>query len=175
MDRWKKILLGTGIGAGVIGLATYFTRLKRASVELEAVTKTTLHSLKQDGLTIRTDLNLKNPTGASFSIKYPFVRIIYREKIKKDGEEKNKDTVIGASHLIDKDIKIPANGEARIDGVMIKIPLASFLTLGGGLLKTLQTEKPIKVIVRTVSTIDLGWAKVPYEREDEHELKLPKS
>lgn len=158
MANWKKIVVGTGIGAGVVGLIAYFTRLKRTSVELESVASAKIHSLKLDGLTVRIDVQMKNPTSSSFKIKFPFVKVLYKEK------------VIGTSQVINKDIQIPAYGEAQIDAIMIKIPLTGILSLGAGLYKLLVNKEPAPIFVKTITTIDLGWKQVPYEKTDDNTL-----
>lgn len=159
MANWKKILVGTGIGAGVVGIIAYVSRLKRTSAELESVASAKIHSLKMDGLTVRIDVQLKNPTSSTFKIKFPFVKVLYKDK------------TIGTSKVINKDIQIPSYGEAVIEGVMIKIPITGLLSLGSGLYKLLVNKEPAPIFVKTITTIDLGWKKVPYEKTDDNTLK----
>ncbi len=159
MANWKNIVLGTGIGAGVIGLITYVTRLKRTSVELESVAKASIHSLKLDGLTIRIDVQLKNPTTSSFKIKFPFVKVLFKDK------------TIGSSQAVNKDITIPPYGEAKIDAIMIKVPFTGLLSLGSGLMNLLAKKQPAPIFVKTITTLDLGWKKMPYEKTDDLTLK----
>ncbi len=161
MANWKKIGIISGIGAGVVGLITYVTRLKRANAQLESITTAKIHSLKLDGLTIRVDVELKNPSRSSFNIKFPFVKLIYKDK------------VIGTSQVIDKDIKIPSNGEANIEAIMIKIPVTSIFSIGAGLIKLLVQKQAAVISVKTISTIDLGWKKLPYEKSDDMTLNPP--
>ncbi len=156
--NWKKIGIVTGIGAGLTGLAIYFSRLKRASAELESVATAMIHSVKLDGLTIRVDVALKNPTGSSFSLKFPFVKILYQDK------------VVGTSQVINKDIKLPAYGEAKVEAIMIHIPVTGLFSIGSGLIKLLLQKQPAPIFVKTISTIDLGWKKIPYEKTDDNTL-----
>jgi hypothetical protein len=162
MANWRKIIVGTGIGAGLVGLIAYVTRMKRTSAELESVSSAKIHSLKLDGLTLRVDVQLKNPTKGSFKLKFPFVKVLYKEK------------VIGSSQVINKDIQIPAYGEARIEAIMIKVPFTGLLSLGSGLYKALTQNEPAPITVKTITTIDLGWQQVPYEKTDDITL-TPKS
>lgn len=159
MANWKKILVGTGIGAGVVGIIAYVSRLKRTSVQLETVSSAKIHSLKMDGLTVRVDVKLKNPTSGTFKIKFPFVKVLYKEK------------TVGSSQVINKDIQIPAYGEAVIEGIMIKIPFTGLLSVGAGLYKLLVNKEPAPIFVKTISTIDLGWKTIPYESTDDITLK----
>lgn len=158
MANWKKIGIVSGIGAGVVGLITYVTRLNRAQAQLETVATAKIHSLKLDGLTIRVDVQLKNPSRSSFIIKFPFVKIVYKDK------------VIGTSQVIDKNIQIPAFGEANIESIMIKIPVTSIFSIGAGLIKLLVQKEAAVISVKTISTIDLGWKKLPYEKSDDMTL-----
>jgi hypothetical protein len=161
MANWKTIGIVSGIGAGVVGLITYVTRLKRANAQLESIATAKIHSLKLDGLTIRVDVELKNPSRSSFNIKFPFVKILYKDK------------VVGTSQVIDKDIKIPAYGEANIEAIMIKIPMTNIFSIGAGLIKLLIKKEAAVVSVKTISTIDLGWKKLPYEKSDDMTLNPP--
>lgn len=160
MANWTKIMVGTGIGAGLVGLVAYVTRLKRTSAEMESVATAKIHSLKLDGLTIRIDVQMKNPSSGSFKIKFPFVKLLYKDK------------TIGTSQVINKDIQIPAYGEARIEAIMIKIPITSLLSLGAGLYKLLMNNEPAPIFIKTITTIDLGWKKMPYEKTDDNTLRI---
>ena len=159
MTKWKNILIGGTLTAGVVSLVSYLTRLKRTSAELESVATANIHSVKLDGLTVRIDVQLKNPTSTTLKIKYPFVKVINNKK------------VIGTSKVIDKDITIPKNGEAKIAGIMINIPATGLLSLGSGLLSLLTKKQAVPIVVQTITTIDLGWKKVPYSKSDDMTLK----
>ena len=151
MANWKKIFIGTGIGAGIVAAVGYVMRLKKTSAQLETVNKISIHSVTIDGITIRIDTTLKNPTGTKLKLKYPFVKLIY------------KDSTIGTSQSINKDIVLPANGEANITGIMIKVPLGGLFSAGVGIYKQYLNKEPIPITIKTISTIDLGWKKLPYE------------
>lgn len=155
----KKILIGTGIGGGLIAGATYLFRLKRTSAELESIATVNVHKLDLKGLVLRVDVQLKNPTKTKLKIKFPFVKLIY------------KDTTIGSSQVLDKDIEIPSYGEAVAEKIMISIPLKGIFSLSAGLIKSLSTGESVKLNSKTISTIDLGWKKLPYEKMEELTLK----
>lgn len=158
MANWKRIIVGTGIGAGVIGAIAYFSRLNRTNTELETVATAKLHSLKLDGLIVRIDVNIKNPTSGTFKIKFPFVKLLYKDK------------TIGSSQVVNKDITIPEYGEAVVEAIMVKIPVTGLLSLGGGLFSLLSKNQAVTISVKTITTIDLGWKKVPYEKTDNSTL-----
>ncbi|MBK7665865.1 MAG: hypothetical protein IPJ32_00120 [Sphingobacteriaceae bacterium] len=154
METWKKITVGTIIGGGLIGGTVYLLRLNKMNAELETVPMVKIHKLDFSGLTLRVDVQLKNPTRTPFKIKFPFIKLVY------------KGTTVGSSQVLDKDIQIPAFGEAIIDKMMIKVPLMNIFSLSGGLIKAIQNKEPVKLEVKTLTTIDIGWKKVPYTKAD---------
>lgn len=159
MNTLAKIAIGAVVTGGVYAGYKYFSGLQKTSAELQTVSTMKIHKLGLDGLTIRVDVTLKNPTANSLKIKYPFVKLHY------------KDTLIGSSQVIDKDIQIPANGEAHVDQMMINIPIMGIFSVASGLITSLTTKQPVKVSCKTLSTIDLGWKKIPYEKDQEQTLK----
>lgn len=155
----KKILIGAGIGGGLIAGATYLLRLKRTSAELETVPSVMVHKIDLKGITLRVDVKLKNPTKTELKIKFPFVKLIY------------KDSTIGSSEVINKDITIPSFGEAMASNIMIQVPLFGIFSLGSGLIKAYQSGESVKMNVKTGSTIDLGVKTIPYEKTEEITIK----
>ena len=87
-------------------------------------------------------------------IKFPFIKLVY------------KGTTVGSSQVVDKDIQIPAFGEAIIEKMMVKVPLMNIFSLSGGLIKAIQNKEAVKLDVKTLTNIDLGWKKVPYTKAD---------
>lgn len=163
METWKKITLGTVIGGAIIGGTVYVIRLNSMSAELETVAMVKIHKLDLTGLTLRVDVQLKNPTRTPFKIKFPFIKLVY------------KSTTIGSSQVIDKDISIPAFGEAVINQIMIRIPLMSIFSFSGGLIQAVQNKEAVKLDVNTLTIIDLGWKKMPYSKSDTITLSQPKA
>jgi hypothetical protein len=154
METWKKITVGTLVSGAVIGTTVYVLRLTKMNAELETIPMVKIHKLDFSGLTLRVDVQLKNPTRTPFKIKFPFIKLVY------------KGTTVGSSQVLDKDIQIPAFGEAVINQIMIKVPLMNIFSLSGGLIRALQNKEGVKLDVKTLSTIDLGWKKVPYSKVD---------
>ena len=159
MSIATKILTTSVIGVGAIAGWTYVKNLKKAQAELEVVPKASIHQLSWDGLIIRLDVLLKNPTKGSFSIKFPFVKLLYKE------------TVIGSSEAIDKEIRIPAFGQAMIDKVLVQIPMTNVFSTVFTLVKTLIGGDSATLAIRTLTTINLGIIKLPYENKQEVQLK----
>jgi len=151
MNLGGKILIGAGLLAGI----AYVFRLRRTSAELETVVRAKLHQISLSGLTIRVDVTLKNPTSGSLNIKFPFVKLLY------------KGSTIGSSQATNQDIKIPAYGEAVIDGVFIQVPTLGLLSIGADIIKAVGgSPDGISVGVKTLTNIDLGWKTIPYEKLD---------
>lgn len=159
MGAGTKILVGTAVGAGAIAGISYLMNIKRAQASLEVKPQAFIHKVNWDGLTIRVNALLKNPTGASFRIKFPYIRIDH------------KDTLIGSSQVINKDIKIPAYGEAFIKDIMIVIPVLSFFSVIYDLIKELMAKQPMSLFVTTVTTIDLGFSRLPFNDRKEVVIK----
>lgn len=161
MEGWKKV----AIGASVVATAGYLLSLRRAKAEIETIATGKIHKVDLNGnLTIRVDVQVKNPTKTALKIKFPFIKVYYLK------EDKTR-TLMGTSQSVNQDIDLPAFGEAKIEMVMITITGGGFLATGSEIINALLTGKPIKAIVKTISTIDLGWKKLPYEKEDEMVLK----
>lgn len=159
MSTASKIITGTVIGAGVIAGIKYFSGLMRAQVQLQIIPTIHLHSINLQGLVVRVDALLKNPSNASFKIKYPFIQIMH------------KDTLIGSSQAINKDIHIPAYGQVLIKDMMVDIPSLNFLSLITDLILSLNNNEPVLLNVGVITTIKLGWTEMAYEHRQDLTLK----
>lgn len=159
MSLFTKILAGTVIGAGAVAGWSYVKNLKKAQAELQIIPKVSLHQLSWDGLTIKIDVLLKNPTKGSFSVKFPFVTLLYKE------------ATIGSSQAINKEIKIPQFGEVLIDKIMVQIPMDSVFSVVFTLIKALFNKEAVTLTVRTLTHINLGWVVLPYENKQEVQIK----
>ncbi len=158
MASIKKILLGLGIGGGVVAGGAYLWRLNKTSVNLEVIPTVKLHKLDLQGLVLRVDVTLKNPTRTSLKLKFPFIKLLI------------KGSSIGSSQAVNQDIALPAFGEAKFEAIMIRISMFSLLSTAKGLLQAVQQGAAFKIGVTTMTTIDLGIKKVPYEKTDDVQL-----
>lgn len=159
MASVNKIIMGTAIGAGVVAVVSYIARMRRASVQLEVIPNANIHSISLTGLTIRIDAVLKNPTAASFKVKFPYIRMLH------------KDSVLGTSQVVNKDIDITSYGQAVIDSIMVQVPITNFFSVAYDIIKALLNKESVTLTVQTITTIDLGWSKIPYEDKKEITLK----
>ena len=159
MSATNKIIAGTVIGAGVIAAIAYFKNINRAQAQLQIVPNASIYQLSLEGLTIKVDALLKNPTGASFKLKYPFIELTH------------KNVLVGSSQVINKDIKIPAYGQVLIQDMMVKIPVLSFFSVVYDMVKALHNKQSIVFTVAIITTVDLGWTQVAYEHKQDLTLK----
>jgi hypothetical protein len=160
MSLANKILATTIVGGGLIAGYSYYLKMQRTQAELEVIPDAKIYQVNWDGITIRIDLLMKNPTKGSFSIKFPFVKLTY------------KDNVVGSSQVVNKDIKIPAFGEAKIEKILVNIPILSIFSVSSSILKAVQKNEPLTIKATLVTTIDLGLVKIPFE--ESHEVTLKK-
>ncbi|MBL7933151.1 MAG: hypothetical protein JNL60_14690 [Bacteroidia bacterium] len=162
MGTGKKILIGTGIVATIGGIAwtiNYLMGKKKVGDKLDTITTAMVHSVKLNGLTLRIDVILKNPTEGTLTIKQPYVKVLFENK------------VIGTSQLQDKVIEIAKYGAKPIDPIYLTIPATGLLTLGDGLFKVLLKKQPAKITTITTTSIKIGNSFVNYEKPDVITLK----
>jgi hypothetical protein len=154
-----KIITGVLIGTGAVMGYAYYKRLKKMQVELEIIPKANLQRLSGDGLTIRVDVLMKNPTKGSFKIKFPFVKLIY------------SGSTIGSSQVMNKEITIPAYGEVMIDQILITLPVINIFSLGYSVVKALQKKEPVQLQLKVMTVIDIGIKEFPYESTSDIVIK----
>jgi hypothetical protein len=159
----EKIIAGTVVGAGAVAGVMYLMNVKRAQVQLQVTPKANIHKVSLEGLTIRVDALIKNPTGASFKIKYPFIEITH------------KGVLAGSSQVVNKNIKIPAYGEVMIQDIMVNISVLSFFSVMYDVVKALLNNKAIVFTVGVITTIDLGVTQLPFEYRKDLALKHEKN
>jgi hypothetical protein len=155
-----KVIAGTLIGAGIYAGYSYYVKMKKTQAELEVVPQASIDSVNLNGITIRLDLLLKNPTKGSFKMKFPFIKIKY------------KDTLVGSSQVVDKDITIRAFGQVKIDKILVNIPMMSIFSISMTLLKAIKEKQDVTVTATFITTINLGWTTLPFE--ESHEVTLKK-
>ena len=156
MTDWKKIGWITGISAGSLTGLFFLSRtvfnkvvslqeLQKLSDKLQSIPSAMIHKFDLSGLTIRIDVKIKNPTANGFKMRYPFIDVVFDSK------------PIGSSQANDKVISIPPNGEVKITGIMLNFSLLGMLSVVGGLIKSIESGKEVKLNVTTTSSIDPLW------------------
>jgi len=146
----KYILLGAGALATLYG-ASYLLKLNRFSQELETVTKASIHKVSMQGIDIKIDVTLKNPSGGSVKVKQPFVKMIY-----------NKSTIV-SSQMENVNIEVPKFSEVKMKPIDINIGFMTLATKVPALLKEYRDTGQINLVVETITTIN---DKLPYKKVD---------
>lgn len=165
MEVWKKITAGTMVGGVIIGGVIFIPKLiklKNAAPELDVIPTAKIHKLDFTGITIRIDVQLKNPTSAAFKMKYPYIRLSY------------KGSVIGTSQSVNKDIGMPGFGEANINQIMMSVPLMSVFSMAGALLKAIQNNQEVQIEITTLTQIDPYWQYEEEKKEWKRMINLGK-
>lgn len=150
MANSKWIWLGAGGLALAMGIP-YLINLNRLSVELETVTKVSIYKVKLDGVELKIDVILKNPTNGSITIKYPFVKMMSEGK------------VFATSEVNDQDINLKEFSQTVLPAIFIKLSWINLATTLPSLLKKLRNNEPVNIQVKTITTIN---GRIPYSKED---------
>lgn len=150
MITTKHILFGAGAVAALFG-ASYLLKLNRLTNELESVTKVSIHKVSLDGIDLRIDVTLKNPSGGTVKVKHPFVKVIYGTN------------TIASSQVKDVNITIPKFSEVNLEPVMINIGFLKLATTVPDLLKEYRNTGRLSIMVKTITTIN---DSLPYTKTD---------
>jgi hypothetical protein len=166
MEMWQKITAGALMGGVVIGGVIFIPKLvqlNNAAPELDVIPKAMIHKFDpMSGLTIRIDVQLKNPTPAAFKMKYPYVRVTAG------------DSLLGTSQSVNKDIGMPGYGEANITSIMLQIPMLKLLSLAGTFLKAISANQEVKINIATLTHIDPYWKYDEDKKTWKHMVSLGK-
>lgn len=145
MIKGTYLLLGAGAVGLVVG-GSYLYNLNRLSSELEVVTKAIIHKVTLGGIILRVDVTLKNPTGGSIKVKYPFVKMLYNG------------STFASSEVKDTDYEIPKFGEKVLEPIFINLSFFSLATSVPGLLKEYRSTGKATIEVKTITTINNQFA-----------------
>jgi hypothetical protein len=161
MGAGKKILIATGIAAGIGGIIwgiSYLMGKKKVGDKLDTVTNAMIHSL-DGGLTLRVDVILKNPTEGTLTIKQPYIKVLYDTKD------------LGSSQIQNTEIVIPPYGVKALNAIYLKFPLLQLLKLGAGIYNILVKKQPVKITTITYTSIKIGSKFLSYQKPDVITLK----
>jgi hypothetical protein len=147
----KLMLGGLALGGGVAAW-NYVRQMKKMQENLEYIPSVSIQGITWNGITLKVDVLLKNPSRGSLSIEFPFVKIDY------------KGTVIGSSQAVPKKIRIPPNGEVIINNVLIVIPVTGLFSVTAEILKNLLAKKKVELTLTVMTDITAGWIAVPYRQ-----------
>lgn len=148
--RVEYLLYGAGTIAALLG-AGYLLRLNRLSNELESVTRASIYNVSLEGITLRIDVVLKNPSGGTVRVKHPFVKVMHGA------------TVITSSQVKDTNVSIPKFSEVNLEPIMINIGFLRMATNVPELLKEYRSTGRLLITVKTITTIN---DSLPYTKTD---------
>ena len=150
----KTIVIGTAVGAGLIWVVSSLMSKKKVGDKLDTKVKVMVHSINFNGLTLRIDVTLINPTEGTLTIKQPYIKVLFR----------NKD--IGTTQLENKQVEIPAYSPKQLDPIFLTIPATGLFSLGDGLLKLLLKKVPVQITTKIFTSIYIAGGFKSYEKND---------
>lgn len=147
----------TGIAIGAVALAIFgLGKLAKTGASLVTEIKGRIHSLDFSQITFAIDAVIKNPTQSDLTVQYPFIKILYKEKL------------IASSILVNKTILI--NALDQTPPINIRIPVSYFNLTGVGaeLIQKLQNRNTkITLQVQISTIIHTGVSKIPFTTTQE--------
>lgn len=149
--RVEYLIYGAGALGAILGV-NYFLKLNRLSNELESDTRATIYSVTLDGITLRVNVTLKNPSGGTVRVKHPFIKMMHGN------------TVIASSKVKDVNVTIPKFSQVDLEPIMINIGFLRLGTTVPDLLKQYRSTGKLIITVKTISTIN---DSLPYTKTDE--------
>lgn len=127
-------------------------KLQRFSKELESITKVSIHKVSLEGIELRIDVTLKNPSGGSLRVKQPFVKMIH------------EGTTVASSQIADVNITVPRFSEVSMEPIRLNIGFLMLAAKFPTLLRQYRDTGQIRLVVKTVTTIN---DRLPYTKTDD--------
>lgn len=158
----NRVLAGSLIGGGLIAGYVVLKKFKRTGAELEINNSVAIQEVGIQGIKIRLDVLLKNPSGTGFSIKFPYIRLLYNG------------SVVGTSSVINRDIKVPSYGEVKIDNIVISISSLNILSAGYKAYKDIKNNNKITLAIKTTTLLMPDSLKIPYESNQDINIGINK-
>jgi hypothetical protein len=150
MVKTKHILILAGAAASVFGVG-YLLKLNRLSNELETVTNASIHKVSLTGIELTIKVTLKNPSGGSVRVKYPFVKLLY------------KDAAVASSQVKDVNITIKKFSEVNLEPVKVNLEFLTLALKVPDLIREYRASGKLNLTIKTVTTIN---DKLPYSKEE---------
>lgn len=127
-------------------------KLQRFSKELESITKVSIHKVSLEGIELRIDVTLKNPSGGSLRVKQPFVKMIH------------EGATVASSQIADVNITVPRFSEVSMEPIRLTIGFLMLAAKFPTLLREYRDSGQIRLVVKTVTTIN---DRLPYTKTDD--------
>ena len=140
MNIWTGIILAA-IAAGVYGLS----KLSHASGQIVTQVKARVFSIDFTKLVIAIDVIIKNPTNTNITIKYPFLKLLY------------KGGVLASSDLKNETISIPPFSQTTITNIQIPLSYLYMAGLAGEVVQKIK-DKTYKIKLTVVTDTNVLFA-----------------
>lgn len=125
-----------GLGTVAVGaLGIYFWRLYQFGEQLVVTPRIEVYKVTLDGIMLRVNVTLKNPTSSSVMLQHPFVEIFHEGSLVATSKTSNAEKVIQKS------------SETKLDPIEITVSLASLPDILTRLMTTDQLS--LEVVTRT--------------------------
>jgi hypothetical protein len=118
------------IAAGSLAAFGYVKRLQKEAETIETIIKGSIWSIKSDGVHVRLDVTLKNPSRSNFTFSFPFLTL-----------KTSAGDTIGTSQADNSVLELQAGSELLLKPIMLTIPLRSILSLGLAMFKAITDGK----------------------------------
>ncbi len=148
--KTKHIVVGGGI-LGAVLAGRYLLNLNRLNNELETVTKVRVNKVTLAGLELLVDVTLKNPSGGSLSVKYPFIKLQYG------------DSSFATSEVRNQDFTLKKFSQVQLPPIFISIGFFTLATNAPAAYAEFRKKGKVNLTVKTISTIN---NTLPYTRTD---------
>lgn len=158
----NRVLAGSLIGGGLLAGYIVLKKIKHTGAELEINNSLAIQEVGIQGIKVRLDVLLRNPSGTGFTIKFPYIRLLYNG------------SVVGTSSVINRDIKVPSYGEVKIDNIVISISALNILSSGYKAYKDIKSKNKITLTIKTTTLLMPDSLKIPYESNQDITLGVNK-
>lgn len=151
MFQGKHILWGAGVLSAFFGVR-YLMSLGQLSRELETSVSASVHKVSLTGISLRINVQLKNPSRGAVVVKHPFIKLVYGDK------------TIATSEVQNTDVKLDKFSEKSLGPIVMNLGFLSLASTAPQLLKDYRINGKLTLLVRVVTTIN---GSIPYAK-DEH-------
>jgi hypothetical protein len=133
------------VAGGVLFTGGYLYKLYRDAERMEVSISSRIHALQLSGLKVGVSVELKNPSGSSFTIRQPFVKLLYQDR------------TLGSSSPNREWLEIAAGAVTKIE-VIIDLAWSSLGFLGIQVVQQLKQGKfelTLEAVTETTAKVSM--------------------
>lgn len=149
-----KYIIGTLVGSGLIWAISRLLSKKKVGDKLNTKISGAVHSMNLQGLTLRLNIELINPTEGTLTIKHPYIKVQFNGKD------------IASSAIQNKALDIAPFATMPLDPIYLNVPVLGLFSLGRGLWSLLMKQQAATITTITYTSIYLGGGFRSYEKTD---------